>query len=145
MVCPMLHCGVPKAALGNQARCPPSASDPTTISVPQPDEVTLRWAASYLQEWALGCSSVWCCPCCAVSNALPTAVRSSCRERAGVVLQSGVQCRQQIPPCSTSTADDSKIYWKNDNRCCSVLTRKLVALLYLLLSAWTVVKQSKRS
>lgn len=61
MVCPMLHCGVPKAALGNQAFCPPSASDPTTISVPQSDEVTLRWAASYLQEWALGVLSLLCC------------------------------------------------------------------------------------
>lgn len=66
MVCPTLHCGVPKAALGNQARCPPSASDPTTISVPQPDEVTLRWAASYLWEWAFGVQlcvvlSLLCC------------------------------------------------------------------------------------
>lgn len=61
MVCPTLHCGVPKAALGNQAFCPPSASDPTTISVPQSDEVTLRWAASYLQEWALGVLSLLCC------------------------------------------------------------------------------------
>lgn len=37
-----------------------------TISVPQPDEVSLRWAAPYLQEWAFGVQfcmvlSLLCC------------------------------------------------------------------------------------
>lgn len=71
----LLHCGVPKAALGKQGCCPSPASDPPAISVPQPGEVTLRRAAP---------SGVWGAALHgAVSYGPPAAIRSFCRERAG--------------------------------------------------------------